>query len=280
MKPLSVIYDNNFVRYRLVKTNPANTNPHDWVFLPGGPGADSSYYMTLIDHLDDLGNCWLMDFPANGDNIPNADSSDFDFNLWLNYFIPAIQRFNKPILVGQSFGGMLPLLFPELEKILSGFVIFNSAPKLWFTEAINHAKENNITNTSDVGIKFRENPTQETFAAALLANAHCHFPEKSIKAGMKMFTQLPFNFEAMLWWFKKIHEIHFDAKWIPQTVPILIMGGRQDFVVPCSVFETDARFHRNNIEMMSLQNAGHFLWFDQMEIVKNALNRFLRRVDL
>lgn len=274
-KSTSFFYDENFVRYRLVKSPPASNKPYNWLFLPGGPGADSCYYLTLIEHLDDLGNFWLIDFPANGDNTQNHNEADYDFNLWENYLIPAIQRFEKPILVGQSFGGMFPLLFPKLEEILSGFIILNSAPRLWLAEAINYARENNISTVSEAGIKFREYPTQETFKAALLANAHCHFPAKSIEAGKKMFEQLPFNYRAMLWWIKKVQDVNYDAKWIPQHVPTLIMGGTKDYVVPCSIFETDKRFHRNNIEIKTLHDAGHFLWLDQMAIVKEVFNSFI-----
>lgn len=274
----SCFYDENFVRYRLVKSNPANYKPYNWLFLPGGPGADSCYYLSLIKHLDDLGNFWLIDFPTNGDNTQNNIDIDYDFNLWEGYLIPAIQRFEKPILVGQSFGGMFPLLFPKLEKILSGFIILNSAPRLWFAEAINYAKKNNVSTVSEAGIKFRERPTHETFKAALLANAHCHFPAKSIEAGKKMFEQLPFNYKAMLWWIKKVQDVNFDAKWIPQHVPTLIMGGTEDFVVPCCIFETDKRFQRNNIEIKTLQDAGHFLWIDQMATVKEVFNSFLNRI--
>lgn len=172
------------------------------MFLPGGPGADSYYYLSLIEHLDYPGNFWLIDFPANGNNTSNDISIDYDFNLWENYFLSAIQRFENPILVGQSFGGMFPLLFPQLEDILSGFIIFNSAPTLWFEAATAYAKENNISTMSESGIKFRENPTPETFRAALLANAH---------------------------------------------------------------FKT-------------MQNAGHFLWIDQMDLVKDAIDSFLNEV--
>lgn len=279
-KSTSFFYDENFVRYRLVKNNLSNDKPYNLLFLPGGPGADSRYYLSLIEYLGDLGNFWLVDFPANGNNIQKNIDTDYDFNLWENYLIPAIQRFEKPILVGQSFGGMFPLLFPELEEILNGFIILNSAPRLWFSEAINYAKENNISTVSEAGIKFRENPTSETFKAALLANAHCHFPAKSIEAGKEMFEKMLFNYKAMLWWLKKARDINFDAKWIPQQVPTLIMGGDKDFVVPCSIFEMDKRFHRKNIEIKTLQDAGHFIWMDQMTTVREAFNSFISRLSI
>jgi hypothetical protein len=38
----------------------------------------------------------------------------------------------------------------------------------------------------------------------------------------------------------------------------------------------DKRFHRGNIQIKTLQNAGHFLWIDQMPIVKAAFKSFIK----
>lgn len=271
-----VFHDDNLVRYKLVKSHPTEL-PDNWLFLPGGPGADSSCYKSLIEALSVLENVWLIDFPGNGDNMPDGIDANYDFDSWQDLLIPAVKRFKNPILVGHSFGGMLPLLLPELENLLSGFIILNSAPKLWLSERQNQLKANNIMTYSEPGGKFRENPTLETFRTALLANAHCHFPKESLTAGKKMFEQLPFNYKAMLWWLQKAPAINFDAKWIPPNVPTLIMNGTQDFIVPSIMFEKDRRFHRHNIEIRTIQNAGHFVWYDNMAIVQEAFNSFVSK---
>lgn len=270
----TLLHDDNFVRYRLVKSHLTDT-PHNWLFLPGGPGADSSCFTSLMENLDVSGNFWLIDFPGNGDNLPHGLEANYDFDSWQDLLIPAIKRFKNPILVGHSFGGMLPLLLPELENILSGFVVLNSAPKLWLNETQNQLKANNIVTTSEPGKKFRDNPTLETFRAALLANAHCHFPAISLAEGKKMFERLPFNYKAMLWWLTKAPDINYDAKWIPQSIPTLVMSGCQDFIVPSVMFERDERFHRNNIMIKTIQNAGHFVWLDNMPGVNEAFTSLL-----
>ncbi len=271
----SVFHDVNLVRYRLAKSY-SNDSSFNWLFLPGGPGADSSCFQNLIEQLDVPGKFWLIDFPGNGDNMPHGNEATYDFNSWQDLLIPAIKQFENPILVGHSFGGMLPLLLPELENILSGFIILNAAPKLWLSEAQDLLKTHNIVTFSEPGKRFRGNPTLEAFRAALLANAHCHFPANSIEAGRKMFEQLPFNYQAMLWWLEKAPAINFDATWIPQSVPTLVMSGSHDYIVPSIMFEQDPRFHRGNIEINTIPNAGHFVWFDNMALVKKTFNSFIR----
>jgi len=41
------LYDANHVRYELYQTHEGK--PYNWLFFPGGPGADSSYLRSLYD---------------------------------------------------------------------------------------------------------------------------------------------------------------------------------------------------------------------------------------
>ena len=78
----SYLYDSNHVRYELYQTNEGK--PYNWLFFPGGPGCDSSYFHSLIDELDLPGNVWLIDLPGNGDNLQENFSETF--NQWMDIF--------------------------------------------------------------------------------------------------------------------------------------------------------------------------------------------------
>ena len=82
------LYDSNHTRYELYQSN--GGDPYNWVFLPGGPGVDSSYFRSLVDILDLPGNVWLVDFPENGDNV-NGTSEEYDFDKWLDIFVPYLE---------------------------------------------------------------------------------------------------------------------------------------------------------------------------------------------
>ena len=137
----SYFYDPNLVRYELVKqgSGPA----FNWLFFPGGPGADSCYFYSLIELLDLPGNIWLIDLPGNGSNVTPA-VQNYNFDNWLTIFLPTIAKFQNPIIVGHSFGGILPLLFPDLEQQLKGLIILNSTPSLWLEKAVEYAKQFNL----------------------------------------------------------------------------------------------------------------------------------------
>jgi pimeloyl-ACP methyl ester carboxylesterase len=264
-------YDASQVRYELYQSN--GGKPYNWLFLPGGAGIDSDYFRSLVQELDLPGNVWLIDLPGNG---TNGTSSDFE--QWGDLLVQAVQRFPNPVLVGHSFGGMFPLLFPELESHLKGFVILHSSPVLWVERSAEYAKKFHLPDLSEPIAAFSANPGPETGRILLEACAPYYFPEQSLEKGRKMMSQMSVHWEACTWWLLKAGKSNFSAKWIPQEVPTLIVGGKYDSICPFVLFEEDARFHRSNIEMLCLENAGHLGWIDDPASMKKAFEDFALRL--
>lgn len=266
------LYDSQQVRYELYQTNEGA--PFNWLFLPGGPGIDSCYLRSLVDELDLPGNVWLIDLPGNGSHLPDF----FHFDEWFTIFPEVIKKFENPILVGHSFGGMFPLLFPELENHLKGFVILNSAPSLWEEEASAYAKQFDLPDLTDEIHAYMQNPNQKTFNAALNVCMPYYFPDKTLEKGRKLFAQAPFPYQAAIWWQNKAIELNFSAKWVPRNVPTLIVGAKYDFICPLSLFRKDQRFQRDNINMIFIEDAGHFTWIENPEATKKAFKEIVSKI--
>lgn len=269
-------YDENLTRYQLVKSNPGE-KMFNWIFLPGGPGVDSCYLMNLLKNLTVPGNLWLIDLPGNGSNLSDRIKTESDFDTWSEYLLTALQKFERPVYIGHSFGGMFPLLFPQLENILKGFVILNSAPSLWLEAAAKCAKENNLPSLEALE-EFTANSNPENFKLALFACAPYYFRPEYIEQGKVVLEQTPNNYVAASWWLKKSIELNFNAKWIPQNVPTLIIGGSHDYIVPFHLFENDSRFNRENITFKRVENSGHIPWLEQMPIVVKTFKDFCDRI--
>lgn len=264
-------YDSNHVRYELYSRN--GNEKYNWLFLPGGPGADSSYYRSLVDILNLPGSVWLIDMPGNGSNV--EESVAYDYDEWFRIFPSVIQKFENPVLVGHSFGGMFPLLFPELENQLKGFVILSSAPSLWLEAAVEYAKQFDFPDMRKELKELALNPSQRTFEIAIDACMPYYFPKETLEEGRALVSKIQFQYLPAGWWQKKAIEINFSAKWIPQQVPTLIFGSKYDCICPFSLFENDKRFKRDNIELIYVENAGHFIWLENPQIMIDVFGEFI-----
>lgn len=269
------LYNDDQVRYELYQTNGGKN--YNWLFLPGGPGGDSSYLHSLIDELKLPGNVWLIDLPGNGGNLQGAFSENYDH--WFELFSRTVDRFDNPILVGHSFGGMFPLLFPELENHLKGLIILSSAPALWLEEAVSYSKQFDLPDLSKDIQEFTRNPNQDTFNTALEACMPYYFPADSLEKGKKLFSQITCRWQPAVWWQRKVVELNFSAKWIPQNVPTLIIGSKYDCICPFSLFKNDDRFHRPNIELLFIENAGHCPWIENPTAVRQAFEEFCSQLN-
>jgi len=267
-------YDDNGVRYEHYQVSKGkNLN---WVFLPGGPGADSSYYRGLVDLLHLEGNVWLVDMPGIGSNVDNDFGDNFD--RYFEIFPKIIDRYENVVLVGQSFGGMFPLCFPELEEKLLGFVCLNSAPCLWMEEAVAYGKKFDLPDLSvDMGA-FNTNPCDETFMKALDACMYYYAANGKQELYRKNLKDIPFTWKPAVWWQHKAVEMNFSAKWVPQKVQTLILCGKYDAICPYTLFEKDERFKRDNITMVISEEGGHLTWIDDPECVVEAFRNFIKRL--
>ncbi|STX27987.1 hydrolases or acyltransferases (alpha/beta hydrolase superfamily) [Legionella beliardensis] len=271
---LNYFYDENQVRFNLLSTR--GKESINWLFFPGGPGVDSSYLFDLVNLLNLPGNVWLIDLPGNGSHGVNYEN----FDKWLDIFLPTVQKFANPVLVGHSFGGMLPLLYPELETILAGLVILNSAPGLWLEAAVKKANELNLPDLSLEMQTFTENPTQETFNQALAACMPYYFPKESLVIGQEKLLNVPINFMSAVWWQRKAFATNFNAKWIPNSVPTLIVSAEFDAICPAALFMEDKRFERLNISKHYIEKAGHLPWLEKPNEINHLFENFLANLHL
>lgn len=267
-------YDENHVRYELYQSN--GGQPYNWLFFPGGPGADSSYLRSLVDELNLPGKVWLIDLPGNGSNISENSAEDFD--QWFDLFPKIVQQFENPVLVGHSFGAMFPLLFPELENDLKGLVLLNGTPGLWMEEAVVYAKQFNLPDFSKEMHAFVSNPSQETFQPALEACMACYFPKSTLEKGKELLAPVACRYQPAVWWQNKVVETNFSAKWVPQNVPTLVVGSKYDCVCPYTLFQKDMRFHRPNVEFLYIEDAGHLIWVENPLAAKEAFKKMTSRL--
>ena len=118
------LYDSHQVRYELYQTNEGKN--YNWLVFPGGPGADSSYLRSLVNEVNLPGNVWLIDFPEM--EVITMIPLQITLISGLSYSHILLNNLIILFWSDTHFGGMLPLLYPELEISLKGCVYFEFCP--------------------------------------------------------------------------------------------------------------------------------------------------------
>lgn len=271
------LYDQNNIRCNLIQSK--NGKAINWLFVPGGAGIDSRYLKSLVKNLELPGNVWLIDLPGGGDHILGVDPN-YDYDRWFDIFKDLVERFDNPVLVGHSFGAMLGLLIPELENKLVSFVALNSSPSLWMEVAAKAAIAANKPDLTEEMDAFVKNPCQETFITALEACFPYYFTDSSMKQGVELFRDLPFPYKTAVWCQNKLVGINYSAKWAPETLPMLIISGTEDYICHYSIFRNDVRFQAPNVIFELIDGAGHFPWLEKPREVANAFAKLIKRIDI
>jgi pimeloyl-ACP methyl ester carboxylesterase len=96
--------------------------------------------------------------------------------------------------------------------------------------------------------------------------------------GIKMLKSLPYSYEACQW-SKEHFDQTYQAKWVPQTIPTLILSGERDLITPLRLFIEAKQFHRDHIAIQAIKNGGHFLWIENPEDVVEAFKAYCARQD-
>lgn len=260
-------------RFKPIKHN--HDNDVNWVFLPGGPGLGSKYFLSWVTKANFPGNVWLLDFPGDGSNIIDGYT---DYSTWYKEFVPALSHIKKVILVTHSFSGMFSLTIPELENSLEGLVIIGAAPnsdwRLGLTERI---KKQKIPDTSDYRDVYNKDKNDANFKAFTIASWMYFMNDSSKELALSLLEDLPYNYKAYEWAEQNFHST-FKSSWIPQKLPTLILSGSDDVIMPLSLFRDNIKFNRKNIYFRKIKNASHFPWIEKPNVITNELINFYETI--
>ncbi len=263
---------------RLQSSQIAEKNNYNWLFLPGGPGLGSESLSSLLEILQLPGTMWSLDLPGDGSNTTLDNRAAFRY--WSSAFIEAVGKFKNVILVAHSTGGMYALSTPEIENLLTGLILLDSAPDArWQASFEQILKTHPIPALNALQKRYREHPSDEVLKELTIASSPFLFTKKGMEEGMKMLKSLPYNYEICQW-----SEEHFDqtyeAKWAPQKISTLILSGDHDLITPLKGFSDDKRFCRDNIELKSIKDAGHFPWLDNPTDVATIFREYCSQLKL
>lgn len=253
--------------YRLEKIK-GSASTRNWLFLPGGPGMGSEYMRAFIKTLDLPGTLWLADFPDAADQL-----NSISLQRGLCDIVKSLQ---PCILVGHSFAGMLALTMPELENLLTGMSLICSTPDY---QVLQQKLFQNVLLyqlpdvRQEIAIYFAQ-PNAHTLKQLFIACAPYFFTAEEKGIGMEMLQNCHYNSDIYLWAQQEFMP-SYKANWTPQKLPTLLIGGKYDRLLPISVFAESPDFRRHNIEMATVDGAGHFPWLRKQVEMNELLSKLI-----
>ena len=260
---------------RLQLVHSSGTWNLNWLFLPGGPGLGSESLLPLVNILNLPGKFWLLDLPGDGSNTTSNNSKSFSH--WSSALIEAVSEFDQVILVAHSTGGMYALSLPELEDLLLGLVLLDSAPDAKWQVLFGQVIKNfPISGLEALQENYENEPSNMALKALTMASAPYLFTKKGKTIGLESLVHLPYNYETCQW-SEKYFDSTYKAKWVPKIIPTLILAGKEDLITPLNLFKDDKRFHRNNIILKSIREAGHFPWIENPIQVAKEFKAYANR---
>lgn len=266
------------LKARLHLVNSAPGERYNWLFLPGGPGLGSESLNGLAEILQLPGAVWHVDLPGDGSNTTTDDAKYFSY--WSKALIEVTSTLENVIVVAHSSGGMFALATPELENMLTGLVLMDSAPDAsWQKFFTSYVKENPLPEAEKLQAIYDKDPSNETLKKLTIACAPYFSTKNGLQEITSLLESLPFNYKTHLWASENFDQT-YKARWVPQAIPTLIFAGDQDHITPLKLFLDSPDFHRENILIREIDNASHFPWLDNPQQIKNAFEEYCQRLQI
>ena len=263
-------------RFELINSHPGNNI--NWIFLPGGPGLGSKYLREFALSLKLPGQTWLLDMPGDGSN--QLTKKPVDYSQWPHDLAEAVNSLDHVVLVAHSFGGMLALSSPELQSHLSGLILIDTAPNNeWMHSSAGSCSNCDIPKTTPTMTNYEKNPSDSGLKQIALSMGPLFFSPDQVKEGTRLLEDLPYN-HLPYDWINKNFNPTYQAKWIPQSIPTLIISGAVDLLTPISLFQQDKRFNRPNIKTILIPHTGHFSWINHQSEFQTIFNNFTQKISI
>ncbi|MBE7074482.1 MAG: alpha/beta hydrolase [Clostridiales bacterium] len=214
-----------------------------FVFLHGWGGSVKSFDF-ICKYLNINFTALFIDFPPFGNSeSPKQDYTIFDY-AELTLAIMRENNFNKPIIVGHSFGGRVAIILA----------------------AGNYAKKLVLVNSA--GLKPKRNLKYYFRVIKNKVYKKLHIKKQ---LGSKDYIALSNNMKKT---FVNIVTTFLDKYVININVPTLIFWGKQDKETPVYMAK---RFNKliKNSQLVIVKKAGHFSYINDFNTFLNVLNYFV-----
>jgi len=256
---------------KITKVKSQNTNYPTIVFIPGGPGL-SSLTLRSMDILSRSANLFYVDFPGTNGN-PYGEARNFaELATMLLEVVNDIS--GDVYLAGHSYGGFFAASLAVKNKI-TGIICLATPFSL---NVLNQATENyqkfKSKSLEQAEVNWARSPSDHSFAKWLSEYGLLYFAKRSLESGRELLLKDKVSA-------KFYSDNRTDASTMHRMLPELknaglkklFLAGKNDELLSIDLLRKDAI--DANFKFVPVDNASHFLTFDQPESVASLIEEFI-----
>jgi len=187
----------------------------------------------------------------------------------------------RVILLGHSFGGVAAtdITLRDPQKIAGLICIatpFSQAAWSAILESYSAQTSEAMRTTEST---FLKSPTDQNLSAWFASYGRLYFAGHSIAQGTAMLRAGPSVAHAYLGATKEgASQEHLLEKLRKISIPRILIAGQEDLLFPIDAAEAEAK--RGGFEFSRIDNAGHFVVFDQPNKVQTVIAKFISSLTL
>jgi pimeloyl-ACP methyl ester carboxylesterase len=231
------------------------------IMMHGGPGFDHARMRPDFDHFADMAQVLYIDHRGNGRSQP-SDPRTWSLDQWgddVKGLCDAL-GIEKPIVFGQSFGGMVAQSYLIRHPgHAAGVVVSSSAARMDFPSTFAFFERKGGVEARAIAERFWANLGDQDFAdysrvcMPLYATAPPIDPDQKNRSITNLQMMRHFSAKG-----GEIHRMDFRSALAQAACPVLVLGGREDPITPPHLSEEiAAHLPKGSTELALFDGCGH-----------------------
>lgn len=259
---------------KLIKNNKAKQN---LVCVPGGPGLGPISFEPMAEFISEF-NVYFY-YPTGTDGKVVSDQL-LDYENQLKELSLQINVLENVVLLGHSFGGILAtdLVTRNSNNISALICIAAPFSKAVFKSAGEAFGEFQNAESERINESFQKDPTDESYKKWFAHYAGLYFLGGNIEAGRQMILSDSACVKSYLAARSESAQKEFLLNGIGKlNITKLFLLGSEDVLLRKELLRQDAM--RGNFSIQTIDDAGHFVHFDQPKEVANVIDAFIKEME-
>ena len=250
------------------------------IVMHGGPGFDHSGFRPDFDAFADVAQVVYIDHRGNGRSVP-SDPKTWTLAQWgddvLN--LCEVLGIEKPIVLGQSFGGMVAQSYATRHPVHPGALILSStAARMDLAKSLDLFEQKGGAEARAVAERFWNSGTDEEFDTYMQVCMPFYNTkprpggaEAQARAVMRREVYRHFSLPGC-----EIHRMDFRAALKRVACPTLVLAGAQDPITPPHLAEEIVQAVDDKLATLRIYDrCGHGAFRDEPALVLGDIRAFI-----